>query len=842
MKHKENFYHQPLDKVIADRFGRYSKYIIQDRALPDARDGLKPVQRRIIFAMHELGLIASKAYKKSARVVGEVIGKYHPHGDTSIYDALTRMSQSWKVNIPLIEMHGNNGSIDDDPPAAMRYTEVRLSKIANSLIYGIKKETVLFAPNFDDSEIEPTILPALLPNLLINGARGIAAGYATEIPPHNLGEVIDGIIAKVQDPSINLQTLFKIIRGPDFPTGGIIQGKNGIFEAFEHGKGRILIRSKYKIITKKNQSAIVITEIPYGIAKAKLVREIDEIRFNNKINGINDVRDESDRNGINIRIDLEANTNVQAVVNYLLAKTEMQIYYSYNMVAIQNKKPCQMGLMALIDAYLKHQTTVLKKALTFELKRAQKRLEIVDGFIRIATLADEAIKAIRQTKGNVQVIIKMLQEKFLFTRLQAETIAKLQLYRLSQTNQSDYQKEKMILQKNITKTSAILNSKVKFNNYLINLLQELKDQYITKRKTVVVKNIESVVVDLEALIKHERVWIGVTRQGYIKRFSKRVYETNNIRDYKIRAYDVVEYLQFISTKNKLIVFTNKGNYSFILVHKISETKFKEVGNHINDFTVFNENEFIIGVVAVSDFKTKGYITLVTAKGQGKRILIENFQTLRHSKTYKAIKMAKDDELRAITISNGWKYLVVISKNGFATKYLETQLSVKGLQTQGIKAIALASNDEVASIASGSNDEVLGIVSNRGGMKRIKMEAITTVSRTSKGKLLFKKNQSNPHIILDSRVVDAKTEVIFSKDILEDYKFSEVDITSPLIGLSLVGSNSNGALINNYETIASENSYFQSQNKESDAKRFEKAEASIAKASQISIDEILKNIK
>ena len=839
-KKNEDYLNLSLDQIMSDRFGRYSKYIIQDRALPDSRDGLKPVQRRILFSMNVLGLLFNKPFKKSARIVGDVIGKYHPHGDSSIYEALVRMSQQWKVNVPLVEMHGNNGSIDDDPAAAMRYTEARLSKVANHLIDNIKKNTVTFSPNFDDTEKEPTVLPALFPNLLVNGAKGIAAGYATEMPPHNLGEIIDAIIAKIKSPNIKLDTLSNHIHGPDFPTGGKVQGKDGIYQAFERGRGKILIRSTYEISSLKTKPSITITEIPYGVIKAKLVREIDEIRFNNKIDGIKDVRDDSDRNGLSIFIELVPGINVNAVLNYLLSKTEMQIYYNYNNIAIKDKIPMQMGLIALIDSYLNHQKQMQKKALNFDLEKDEKRLEIVEGLIKIAGIADKVIMVIRNSQGSKQGVIENLISHFQFSKLQAEAIAELRLYRLSKTDQSVYFEEQEILYKRIKNLEDILGLESNFNKYLISLLRQLKKEYSQPRKTIIEASMEQILVDMEALIKHEFIWIGISKEGYIKRFSNRIYEANNLKGYTIRENDALVYLQLVNTQFKLLVFTSYGNYIYLPTHKINETKFKEVGKHINDFVVMKQGEQIIGVVAVKDFDVNCYVTLVTKKGKGKRIKIKDFGVSRYTKTYKAINLVQEDKLTSITISNGFKQIVVISKKGKATKYSETQLPIQSPKSSGVKVINVL-DDEVVAVSSGSNEDILGFLSNRGGMKRIKMSSIIPMSRTTRGKALFRTIKGNPHIILDSKVVLPQTQAVFSKNVIFIHKFNEVDITSTIDGFSLVNGFNHGALICNYQIVDKKNSYFQEPTTLGQEDKFKEAEATIDAVNQISIDDLLKDI-
>ena len=521
-------------------------------------------------------------------------------------------------------MHGNNGSIDDDPAAAMRYTEARLSKISSLLLENIKKQTVPFAPNFDDSEREPIVLPGLMPNLLVNGAKGIAAGYATEIPPHNLEEIIDGIIYRIQNPECDLGHLMEIVKGPDFPTGGTIQGKDGIKDAFATGRGRIVIRSKYKIKKSKTSPAIYITEIPYGVVKSKLVKEIDEIRFNKKISGIKEVRDETDRKGITICIDLTPKASPDQIIKYLLAKTDLQVYYSYNVVAIDNKTPRQMGLIQMIDSYLDHQKDVQTRALKFDLEKYQTRLEIIIGLIKVGEFPDEIIETIKKVEGSKSGVVKALMARFKFTKLQAEAIAELRLYRLSRTDQSVYHEEKDDLEKRVASIEKTLGCDKEFNKFLISRLNKLKLEYAEPRKSQVQDKMETVSFDMDSLIKHEEVYIGISRDGYLKRFSKRAYDANTLDKYVLKDKDKIIYLDFVKTTAKLLIFTSFGNYMILPAHKIQETKFKDIGRHLNDFATLKVDEKIIEVIGVFDFEIPAVITQVTELGKQKE---QKFQTL-----------------------------------------------------------------------------------------------------------------------------------------------------------------------------------------------------------------------
>ena len=840
----ENIIKMSLDQIMSDRFGRYAKYIIQGRALPDARDGLKPVQRRIMFSMFELGLFHNKPFKKSARVVGDVIGKYHPHGDSSIYEAMVRMSQSWKMNMPLIEMHGNNGSIDDDPAAAMRYTEARLENLSEFMLRGIKKDTVPFAPNFDDSEREPTVLPAVIPNLLINGARGIAAGYATEMPPHNLNEVVDTIITKIKSPNARLETLMKTIKGPDFPTGGIVQGYDGIHDAFERGRGKIVIRSKYVIGDSKTKPFIQISEIPYGVVKSKLVRQLATIQYEKKISGIKEVRDESDRNGISIMIELTSGSDPHKIVLYLLAKTDLQVYYNYNNIAIKDNAPTLMGLSELVDAYLNHQVQVQESYISFELKRDKRRLEIVLGLIRVSEISDEVIRVIRNSSGSRAGVVEDLIKHFQFTKLQAEAIAELRLYRLSRTDQSVYINEREQLETSIKRYELLLGNKDEFNKHLISQLNEIKKVFGVPRRSVIQNEMEILVVNQEDLIKHEDVWVGVSRLGYIKRFSNRAYESNKLDSYALKDDDTLVYLHKINTADKLLCFTTEGKYAFIPVHLIEESKFKSIGKHINDFAMIKPDEVIVDVISVNDFNLDLYVYLVSAKGKGKRVKISDFKVKRHSSTMIAMKL-KDDKLVGAKPSNGHRQLVIINKLGKAVKYHESSLSLQGSKSAGSTAIKLIGEDRVSTFALGYNEDTLGIISQRGGVKRIKISSISPMGKTTQGKQIFNYIKGNTHIAIDSSVVASSDKASFrfkNGPSLAFVEFKKADITGTKDGFSRLGpSNTIDGKIFIFSRLYNGTSLLKNIPTQSEESTFENAEKLIDSVSQVSIDDLLKDL-
>lgn len=735
-----------LDTVVADRFSRYSKYVIQQRALPDVRDGLKPVQRRILYSMYDLGLQHNKPFKKSARVVGDVIGKYHPHGDSSIYDAMVRMGQEWKMGHTLVEMHGNVGSIDDDPAAAMRYTEARLSEIADYVIGDIKKNTVKFAPNFDDSEKEPVVMPVLIPNLLINGSTGIASGFATEMPPHNLNEILDAAIAKIKNPAIELSKLAKIIQGPDFPTGGVIYETDGIHEAFERGKGRITLASRYNVYSDNKYKYIEITEIPYGVVKSKLVHEIDLIIDSEEVAGLIEVKDQTDRNGINILITLDKNANENVIVNYLFLKTQMRIYYNYNNVVIDNHTPKTMGISALLEAYLKHVKDVKVKTIEFDLIKYKARLEIVIGFLKVAKITDKVIEVIRKSENSKQGVIDNLMSAFDFTLNQATAIAELRLYKLSKTDEHVFILEKQELEEKIKQCELLLTNPDEFNNYLVSLFRDLKHKFgRTRRTSIEIEQINSS-VNQEDLVKDEEVFLGISKFGYIKKVSKKTYESNLITTYGIKEDDNILFYDIASSLDKLLLFTNLGNYAYLPVFKVNESKWKEFGIHLSDFVDLSSGEEIVSVIKVSDFDVTNYVCMFTKKGQGKKVLLKDFDVSRFSKTFVAMKLKNDDELISAKLSNGLKDVLLITKNNFASLYPENDVPIYGLKSNGNKACYLANGDELVSFTVVKPNDSVALVSQSNKVRLINVSEISRVSKQNKGVSIFPKGRLNNAIV------------------------------------------------------------------------------------------------
>lgn len=749
MNTSEQFRELPLEEVIGDRFGRYSKYIIQERALPDARDGLKPVQRRILYAMHVEGNTHDKHFRKSAKTVGNVIGNYHPHGDSSVYEAMVRMSQDWKLRNVLIEMHGNNGSNDGDPPAAMRYTEARLSAISTELLRDIDKRTVDFIPNFDDTSNEPTVLPSMFPNLLVNGSTGISAGYATEIPPHQLGEVIDAVIHRIDHPDCTIDELMEFVKGPDFPTGGIIQGVDGIKKAYDTGKGKIIIRGKTEVESiRGGKQQIVITEIPYEVNKASLVKKIDEFRFDRKVEGISEVRDETDRTGLRIVIELKKEANAEGVLNYLFKNSDLQVTYHFNMVAIHNKRPKLMGLRDLLDAYISHQKEVVTRRSKFDLQKAQDRSHILDGLIRALSILDEVIAVIRASKDKRDAKENLIA-KFQFTEPQAEAIVSLQLYRLTNTDITSLMEEAKELAKKITELTAILSSEKKLFSVIKKELKDVQKRFNDERRTKIESEIEEIKINLEVLIASEDVIVTVTKEGYIKRTSLRSYSASNGQDYGMKDSDRIIAQLNLNTKDVLLLFTNKGNYLYCPVHELPDIRWKDTGQHIANIIPIEREETIIKAIPVSDFEKEAYLLFVTKNGTVKKTELQQYKAQRYSKPLVAINIKGDDEVIDVYETDGTQELFLTTYQGYALWFKEEEISSIGIRAAGVKGVNLREDDFVtgAKIKDADTNPSVIIVTQRGSVKKMKLKEFEMTSRAKRGVLILRELKANPHRVI-----------------------------------------------------------------------------------------------
>jgi topoisomerase-4 subunit A len=694
MVFEETFRDLPLEEVIGDRFGRYSKYIIQDRALPDARDGLKPVQRRILYAMHVEGNTQEKGFRKSAKTVGNVIGNYHPHGDSSVYEAMVRMSQDWKLRKVMVQMHGNNGSIDGDPPAAMRYTEARLSSIASEMLRDIEKRTVDFVPNFDDTSEEPIVLPAMFPNLLVNGSTGISAGYATEIPPHQLGEVIDAAIMRIDKPEATVADLMTVIKGPDFPTGGIIQGIEGIRKAYETGKGKIIIRGLAEVETiRGGKQQIVITEIPYEVNKANLVKKMDEFRLDRKVEGIAEVRDETDRTGLRIVIELKKEADANGVLHYLYKNSDLQIAYNFNMVAIYKKRPTLMSLPKMLDAYIEHRKEVIVNRSRYELQKAHDRAHIVDGLVKALSILDEVIAVIRASKDKRNAKDNLIA-KFAFTEAQAEAIVSLQLYRLTNTDITALEAEAAELKDKIEELTKILGSEKVLLQVIKKELRFIKKGFDDGRRSKIEKEIEEIKINLEVLIASEDVMVTVTKEGYVKRTSLRSYAASGGLDFGMKDSDRLLQRIEMNTTDVLLLFTSKGNYLYCPVHQLPDIRWKETGQHIANIIPIDREEQIIKAIPIKDFTLPEFLVFITKNGMVKKTELASYKAQRHSKPLVGVNLKGDDELVDVHHTDGQADLFLVTHNGYGLWFGEEEVSVVGVRAAGVKGINLKENDYV----------------------------------------------------------------------------------------------------------------------------------------------------
>lgn len=784
---EEKILTQNLEQVVSERFGRYSKYIIQDRALPDARDGLKPVQRRILYAMYRLGMFHNKPYKKSARIVGEVMGKYHPHGDTSIYEAMVRMSQDFKMLLPLIDMHGNNGSMDGDPAAAMRYTEARLSLNAEYVLQDLNKKTVGFVPNFDDEEYEPTVLPAKFPALLANGSTGISAGYATEIPPHNIDEIIKGAIYRINHPKCTLDKMMEIIPGPDFPTGAIIQDNGNIKDAYKTGKAKIILKSKTEIVEGTKCNQIIITEIPYNVVKSALVKKMSEVHVAKNIDGVLDIRDESDRHGLRIVVDIKKEVNAEYIRDFFFKTTDLQINYSFNMVAINNKRPQLMGLLDLLDAYIAHQKEVITNRSNFELSAAKKRLHIVEGLIAMVSILDAVIKTIRES-ANKKEAKENLISNYSFTEEQAEAIVMLQLYRLTNTDIFALKQEQQDLKDKVKELEEILANETKLMEVIKKELTETLKVLSTPRKTVIEGEVTELNVEVTNLIAKEDVYIMISKDGYIKKIFPKFYQTEEPTKLKDNDVIVAEYLS--STVDTLLMFTDKGNYVYLPVSKIPDVKHKDVGFNVSTLANIAADEKIIYSVPVDDFEDDKYVLFTTRNGLIKRTLIKDFKATRYSNALMATKLREDDELVSVDFCSGDKRdVVVITKEGFIARYDAKEVSIYAPASFGMRATEFGTrkNDEVVAAFYASPKDVLILMQQKGNLKKFKVDEITKIKRSNVAKAVVPMTKTNPNFIIDANIIHKHnlnnnlSSFVFGDKGFVNVEFSSLKSSAPSLG-------------------------------------------------------------
>ena len=743
-----------LEQLMGERFGRYSKSIIQERALPDIRDGLKPVQRRILFAMNKDGNTYDKGFRKSAKSVGNVMGNFHPHGDSSIYEALVRLSQDWKLREPLVEMHGNNGSMDGDPPAAMRYTEARLSKIAGLMLRDIDKDTVEMTLNFDDTEKEPTVLPARIPNLFVNGSTGISAGYATEIPPHNLRELIKALIFLMQHPDASLDDLMQYVPGPDFPTGGIIQGTDGIRKAYETGRGRVILRAKTTIDELRGgRQQITVTEIPYEVNKAQLVKRINDLRLNKKVEGIAEARDETDRSGLRLAIELKRNADAKGILNYLLKNTDLQINYNFNMVAIDDQRPMRIGLKHYLESYLAFQQEIITRRTRFDLNKAQTRLHIVEGLIKALSILDQVIKTIRSSKNRKDATNNLVAE-YQFTQPQAEAIIALQLYRLTNTDVTDLQDEQKRLNDAIAEYEKILNDKNELNRVLVRELKAIDKAFGSERRTQIEKHVQKLTVATKVTVPDEEVVVLVSHAGYIKRSSLRSFNASSLADNGLREDDYPLLIQSASTLSHLFMFTNLGHVIYRPIHELADTKWKETGEHISQSIGLADNEQIISALIFDHLDVPGTVIISTSDGQVKQTTISDLNPGTRYKSRASVFMKlKNDQAQVLNVQyyepkDENTSLTAISKQGYGLRFDVAEVPVQGTRTAGVRAINLKDGDELTNLVLTNDQDNLAIITQRGAFKEMAASELELGRRARRGVLVLHKLKRNPHEVVD----------------------------------------------------------------------------------------------
>lgn len=773
----EKIFDYSLEEIMETGFGRYSKEIIQERALPDVRDGLKPVQRRILYGMGISSFTHDKPHRKSATAVGYIMGHFHPHGDSSIYDAMIRLSQPWKMREIFIDVHGNNGSIDGDGPAAMRYTESRLSQIAETMLLSIEKNTVEMAWNFDDRMKEPTVLPASFPNLLVNGSTGISAGYATNIPPHNLGEVIDATIKRIESPNCRLETIMELLPGPDFPTGGVIEGKDGLIDAYSNGKGKVVLKAKTEIVKNGSKQQIIVHSIPYEVLKEQLIKKIIDIKLDKKIEGINDVIDESDKEHMaRIIIDLKNTANAELVLNYLLKNTDLQVNYNFNMVAIVNRRPRLVGVLEVLDAFIAHQKEVITRRTRFDLEHAKMRYHILEGLVKAIGILDEVIRVIRASKNKANAIENLVAE-FAFTEEQAKAIVELQLYRLTNTDIAEIESEMEKLRKNMYLWNQILNNEEALKHVMKQELKVIKKEYGNDRRTEIKDEVTNIKIDMKSMIPKEKTVVVITNEGYIKRVSSKSYQANN-EEPAMKPGDYVKNLFDVTTLDNILVFTNLGNYIFLPVHKIPDAKWKDLGKHINNIVTLSPEE---KVVSSFIFNAHDEIVSVTKNGMIKRTKASEYEVSRTSKAMTSMKLKENDEV--VSVFGSCENILVVTLAGYYCKFNKIEVPLVGARGSGVKAISLK-DDAVVCAISYDETEYITIFTNQSTVKRIKSSDVLETGRAKRGNTLMKKVKSVNYEILKVLDTSSKSDISYiTEDGKVDFKNSEI----PIMDLSSTGS-------------------------------------------------------
>lgn len=765
----------------------YAMSVIVDRALPDVRDGLKPVQRRIIYTMGEMGLRPDRPHRKSAGIVGEVMGKLHPHGDSAIYDAMVRMAQDFSYRYPLVDGHGNFGSVDDDPPAAMRYTEARLSRLAMEMLRDIDKGTVDFIPNYDETVEQPVVLPSRFPNLLVNGASGIAVGMATNIPPHNLGEVIDGIIMLIDNPDVTIKDLAQVIKGPDFPTGGLILGREGIKEAYETGKGRIVVRGKCEIEEMKGgKQQIIVTELPYNVNKRRLIEKIADLVRDRKIDGITDLRDESDRTGMRIVIELRRDANARVILNQLYKHTQLQDTFGVIMLALVDNEPKVLNLKELLHYYVEHQKEVIIRRCKFELEKAENDAHIRAGLLIALDHIDEVISIIRKSPSD-QAVKETLMSRFELTERQAVAILDMQLRRLTGLEREKIEEEYAQLLQTIQRLKTILGDINLIYNIIKEELLEIKERFDDPRRTRIVRDDSS--LDVEDLIPEEDLVVTLTHHGYIKRLPVDTYRSQRrggrgITAISSKSEDFVEQLFITSTHNFVLFFTNKGRVHRLKGHEIPEAGRNARGVSVVNLIHLDPGERIEATIPISEYSEDQYLIMATKQGIVKKTALIEYDSPRSGLI--GILLAEDDEVVSVRLTDGNQEIIMVTSEGQAIRFSEKHVRPMGRSARGVKGITLEKDDYVVSMDVAANGQDLLVVTENGFGKRTSIEDYRVTNRGGKGIKTLKKTAKTGRII-GAKMVDENNEIML-------ISLEGIMIRLPVADISCMGRDTQGVIL------------------------------------------------
>lgn len=764
----------------------YAMSVIVGRALPDVRDGLKPVHRRILYSMHELGLTPDKSFRKCARIVGDVLGKYHPHGDTAVYDALVRMAQDFSLRYTLVNGHGNFGSVDGDGAAAMRYTESRMEKITLEMLRDINKDTVDFVDNFDGEEKEPKVLPSRFPNLLVNGSSGIAVGMATNIPPHNLKEVVDGILMLIENPECTISDLMQVIKGPDFPTAGIILGRAGIKRAYETGRGKILVRAKSEIIEEKGRQKIIVTEIPYMVNKARLIETIANLVKDKKVEGISDLRDESSREGMRIVIELKKDANANVVLNRLYKHSKLQDTFGVITIALVDGEPKVLNLKEVLVEYLKHQKEVITRKTIFDLDKAQKRAHILEGYRIALDHIDAVISLIRSSKST-QEAKEGLMETFNLSEAQAQAILDMRLQRLTGLEREKIEEEYKELMNLIAELQAMLNDERLILENIKEGLLVIKEKYGDERRSQIDMTYIDGSIDISDLIEEEQIVITLTHNGYIKRLSADTYTAQKrggrgIQGMTTREDDFIEDIFITSTHDNILFFSNRGRVYQLKGYEIPEAGRSSKGTNLINVLPIENDEKIQAAIAVKEFNDDKYLVMGTKDGIIKKTSLSAFASIRKTGIY-AITLREEDELIGAKITNGDEYIMFVTKNGYSIKFQESDVRPMGRTASGVKAITLRDEDSVVSMEAVRDDEILLVISENGLGKRTPVSEYPTTKRGGKGVITYKSNDKTGYVI-GARKVTEEDEIMLINS-------SGIIIRMNVKNISITGRNTMG---------------------------------------------------